>query len=80
MINNRFRQLRHEKGLTMKEVINESNIDVTTSHLGAIERHETSLSIPVLIEFANFYDVSIDYILKLSDNRKTGLSENSKVR
>lgn len=70
MIENRFRELRKEKGLTMKEVLEKADIDITPSHLGAIERFETGMSIPLLIAFADFYDVSTDYILKLSDKRK----------
>ena len=69
-VDNRFRELRIEKGLTMNEVLEQSHLTITASHLGAIERKETAMSVDVLIKFAEFYDVSTDYILKLSDERK----------
>lgn len=69
-VDNRFRELRIEKGLTMNEVLEQSHLTITASHLGAIERKETAMSVDVLIKFADFYDVSTDYILKLSDERK----------
>lgn len=70
MIENRFRELRVENNLTMKDVIEKSNIEISISHLSLIERNEASMSIPVLIKLANFYDVSVDYVLKLSNKRK----------
>lgn len=69
-VDNRFRELRIEKGLTMNEVLEQSHLTITASHLGAIERKETAMSIDLLVAFAAFYDVSTDYILKLSDERK----------
>lgn len=72
MLENRFRELRIEKGLTMSEVLEQADIDITQSHLGAIERKETAMSVDLLIKFAKFYNVSTDYILKLSDKRKKG--------
>lgn len=69
-VDNRFRELRIEKGLTMNEVLEQSHLTITASHLGAIERKETAMSVDVLIKFADFYDVSTDYILNLSDERK----------
>lgn len=72
MVKNRFRELRLKKGLTIKEVLKKANINITASHLGFIEREETGMSIDLLIKFAEFYDVSTDYILKLSDKRKKG--------
>lgn len=68
-VDNRFRELRIEKGLTMNEVLEQSHLTITASHLGAIERKETAMSVDVLIKFADFYDVSTDYILNLSDER-----------
>ena len=70
MIENRFRELRVENNLTMKDVIEKSNIEISISHLSLIERNEASMSIPILIKLANFYDVSVDYVLKLSNKRK----------
>lgn len=68
-VDNRFRALRKELGLTMNEVLEQAHLSITASHLGAIERKETAMSVDLLIKFAEFYDVSTDYILKLSDER-----------
>lgn len=68
-MDNRFRALRKETGLTMNEVLKQAHLNITASHLGAIERKETAMSVDLLIKFAEFYDVSTDYILKLSDER-----------
>lgn len=56
--------------MTIQEVVNSINIKIDNSHLTYIELGKHGMSIPLLIELANFFDVSVDYILKLSDTRK----------
>lgn len=56
--------------MTLKELSNSLNIKVTERHLGAVERMDGGMSIALLIELANFFDVSTDYLLKISDTRK----------
>lgn len=46
--------------MTLKELSNSLNIKVTERHLGAVERMDGGMSIALLIELANFFDVSTD--------------------
>ena len=65
----RLKQLRKERGLTQKEL---AEIFKTTGV--AIGRYEKGLREPnnldTLIGLAQFFDVSTDYLLGLSDERK----------
>lgn len=63
----RLKLLRKEKGITQEQLANSLNIPPTT-----IRRLETSNSIPRrerLSAIADFFQVSIDYLLGQTDNR-----------
>ena len=65
-INERITDLRTMSGLSQKELC--EKIDVPTSTLSRIERGEiTNVSNDILIKFANFYNVSTDYLLGLTN-------------
>lgn len=84
MFDNRLTKLREEKGLNKKEIAKELSLPYTT-YLN-YENDEREPSSETLIQIAKFFDVSVDYLLGISDVRTknvdikgirntTGLSE-----
>ena len=64
----RMRELRKERKLRQEDIAAELNIAVTTYC-----RYELGMREPVaslLDRMADYYDVSVDYLLGRSDNRK----------
>ncbi|HBF1673476.1 TPA: helix-turn-helix transcriptional regulator [Clostridioides difficile] len=66
---NRLRELRKEKGMTAKQLAD--ILKTTDSTVIRWEKSKQNISIDILKELSNIYNVSIDYILCL-----TGLKEN----
>lgn len=64
----RLLALRQERHLIQSEVATAVLINVKT--LCDYERNKTEPSIETLKAFAKFFDVSLDYLLGLSDDRK----------
>lgn len=65
---NRLKQLRMEKGLTMRELADKVGINyVTFSYL---ENNKRSFNLDHLTRLSQFFDCSFDYILGKSDERK----------
>ena len=65
----RFKLLRKEKNLTQEQL---SNMFFTTK--ASISRYESNIHVPeidTLKKYAEFYNVTIDYLLGLSDIRTT---------
>ncbi|MCI1965859.1 MAG: helix-turn-helix domain-containing protein [Oscillospiraceae bacterium] len=65
---NRLRELRREKGLTMKQLGNFFGLAEST-----ISQYETGKRQPdneALVKFANYFDVTIDYLLGNDANRE----------
>lgn len=61
----RLKELRKEMGLTQKEVAERLNINsVTYLHY---EKAQREPPLTLLADFAIFYQVSVDYLLGLSD-------------
>lgn len=58
---NRLRELRKSKRLTLKEVANELN--VTTDGIRKYEVGIRNPNIETLCKLADFYDVSLDYLV-----------------
>lgn len=65
---NRLRELRKEKGMTAKQLAD--ILKTTDSTVVRWEKSKQNISIDILKELSNIYNVSIDYILCLTDNRK----------
>lgn len=63
----RLRELRKERGLTLDWVSVGTNIN--SVYLSRYETGKVSPSIPTLIRLADYYDVSIDYLVGRSDVR-----------
>lgn len=64
---NRLRELRKERGLTLRElgdVINTSNQNISNWEVG-----RSNPNIEYLIALADYFDVSIDYLVGRSDKK-----------
>ena len=61
----KLKELRKEKGLTQKQVAEQLNINsVTYLHY---EKQQREPPLSLLAEFAKFYNVTVDYLLGISD-------------
>lgn len=61
----RLRELRESNGLTQKQLAEKLNINSVTYLHYEKEQREPPLSL--LADIAKFYDVSVDYLLGLTD-------------
>lgn len=66
---NRIRELRKEYGLKQEELA--AKINVSQQTISRIENEENSLPADTLTDLAKYFQVSVDYILFLTDYRKT---------
>ena len=62
----RIRDLREDNDLTQTQLAKEVNVSQRT--YSYYENGERTIPPEVLIALAKFYNVSVDYILELSDN------------
>lgn len=62
----RIKKLREDKGLTQADVC--SAINISQSTLANYETNFRTPKLDVLLELANFYKVSLDYLLGRTDN------------
>lgn len=60
-IGQRMREVRRSHGMT-QEVLAEK-LSVTPKHISHTECGSSSLSLPILIEFCNIFNCSLDYII-----------------
>lgn len=77
-MNKRIRQLRKEQKPTQKELAKDTGIDQAL-----LSKYETGERMPntdKLIILADYYDVSIDYILSRTDNRNINRLETVKTQ
>ena len=68
-MDNRVKELRKERRLKQEELA--AKINVSQQTISRIENGENSLPADILIQLSNYFHVSIDYILKVSDKRLT---------
>ena len=61
--------LREKKGMTQAEIAN--MLGVTTAAVSKWENGSSKPRVDVLIKLANYYNVSIDYLLSRTDNPET---------
>lgn len=64
----RLSELRKAKNLKQSDVAD--LLKITTRHYQEVEYGKINLSMTMLIKLANFYDVSIDYLVGRTDNPK----------
>ena len=62
----RIRAMREDKDLTQTQLAKEVNVSQRT--YSYYENGERTIPPEVLIALAKFYNVSVDYILEISDN------------
>lgn len=63
----RIRELRKKRGLSQDRLANEMSINIKT--LRRYEVGENNPRVAILIELADYFDVSIDYLVGRSDAR-----------
>ena len=68
MYNNRLEELKEEKNLKSKQIAN--ILGIAESTYSEWERNKIPIPTRRLIQLSNFYEVNIDYILNLSNNKK----------
>lgn len=68
MLNYRIRDLREDADLSQKSVAKILNL--SQQQYSRIENEEAQVTAEHLIKLANFYNVSIDYILKYNEKKK----------
>lgn len=73
-IGDRMKKLREEKGLMQQDVCNA--LDIEQSTLANYENNRRVPKTDILIEIANYYGVSLDYLVGRTDDR----FDNSKLR
>ncbi|MDG9745396.1 helix-turn-helix domain-containing protein [Leuconostoc falkenbergense] len=64
---NRLRELRNERGLSQDRLANEMLINIKT--LRRYEVGENDPRVSILIDLADYFEVSIDYLVGRSDVR-----------
>jgi len=62
----RLTELRKQKSITMKELSNA--INMTKAAVGNLENEYRSPSLETAVALADFFDVSIDYLVGRTDN------------
>lgn len=65
---NRIRDLRQDMDLTQAQLANILNIHTTT--YARWEQNNMQMKFPDIIKIAKFYDVSIDYIAGLTNDKR----------
>ncbi len=68
---NRLRQLRYMQGETQQNIADKLSISRSTYSAYETEKHE--LTLESLVMLANYYDVSLDYIIYRSDIPKCNM-------
>ena len=64
---NRIKELRKEKNLTLRELA--SDLNMSYSNIGYLERGKSMLREDTAKMFADYFKVSSDYLLGLTDER-----------
>lgn len=73
MVRNRVKELRKERKLRQEELAGRINISQQT--VSRIENGDNALAADILMSLANYFGVSIDYILYRSDSRRGAESQ-----
>lgn len=66
-MDNRIKDLREDNDLTQTQVA--QAIGITQRKYSYIETGTQQLTDEILVKLSKFYDVTVDYILKLTDNK-----------
>lgn len=66
-IGDRIKKLREENGLMQQDVCN--TLDIEQSTLANYENNRRVPKTDILIKIANYYGVSLDFLVEMTDNR-----------
>ena len=78
MLSNRLKQLRIEKGKTQKEMA--KDLGTTDVSIGRYEKGEREPKTDMLNALANYFDVTTDYLLGRTDNRKLTVKDEKSIQ
>lgn len=70
---NRIRELREERGMNQEALA--GLVGVSQQKIGKVERNTESLGIDLLIEISDYFEVTTDYLLCLSDEKRGSAQE-----
>lgn len=73
----RLRALRQEQNISMKQL--GDIFDVAESTISLYENEKRKVDTDMLIKFANYFNVSIDYLLGITDERNSSLDNNADI-
>ena len=73
-LSQRLKELREEKGLTQDQLAKIFNVENPT--INRYEKNKRGKTFDILVQFADFFDVSVDYLLGRTDFRKLVTGEN----
>ena len=71
---NRLKELRHKKNLTLKEVssqLEQNNLKISPDALAKYERGDREPKLETWQKLADFFNVPVDYLLGISKDRST---------
>lgn len=74
---NRIRELREERGMNQDALA--GLVGVSQQKISKVERNTESLGIDLLIEISDYFGVTTDYLLCLSDEKR-GTAQDGRVR
>lgn len=70
---NRIRELREERGMNQEALA--GLVGVSQQKISKVERNTDSLGIDLLIEISDYFEVTTDYLLGLSDEKWGSVQE-----
>lgn len=73
----RLRALRQEQNISMKQL--GDIFDVAESTISLYENEKRKVDTDMLIKFANYFNVSTDYLLGITDERNSSLDNNADI-
>ncbi|KXS45556.1 MAG: helix-turn-helix domain-containing protein [Candidatus Frackibacter sp. T328-2] len=73
----RFKKLRKEKNYTQEELANKFH--TTKSSISKYENNRSIPEVPTLEKYANFFNVSVDYLLGRTDQRQSSNDNDEKI-
>lgn len=73
----RLRALRQERNISMKQL--GDIFDVAESTISLYENEKRKVDTDMLIKFANYFNVSTDYLLGITDERNPSLDNNADI-
>lgn len=73
-MDNRIRELRKEKGMNQDTLA--GFVGVSQQTISKVERNPETLDVSLLIEISDFFSVTTDYILGLSDEKRNLMIQN----